>query len=570
MEEIASKILTPSVIWKDFKGDLPLKESKINEMTYDGICYNEIYFSGRETASGRVRIYGLYAYPAGLAKNKKTGGVLILPDFCDTVDLETVNHYAKQGYCVLMVDYRGESESVPNHTNYPAEIDYANYERAGENLFRVPHTAKETCWYEWVAVSKYALSYLASKPEVGKIGVIGIKQGGNVGWQLIANEPRVSCFVTLFGVGWQAYKGIFKYSGDDKELAMDDERYRYIGGVDAHAYAQYAACPILYLAGTNSPDFDCDRSTDTLARLKANVSATFNFAPRFCSVVDKKCDDDIALFFKKYLSGEGVVTDKFYLPAPSQINLAQGDDNRSIFAEVIPEEPSKVQSISVFVSEGIIDPSKRNWTLAVPVKQEDNKRYFKCALGGASEFACAFAQVTYKNGATISSRITGKKIQSEQPFSNKLLYNSKSGTGDFTVLNETTSALGKIFFCEPRGVELVACANGIAGAHSVYGLLSYKVGEKRFTADARSIIKLDVYCEEFTRLTVTLAVDQGDGPEDFSATFMLKSSKVWQNVQISLGEFKSEKLLGIKDFSDMTALKFQAESRFAVNNILLI
>ena len=51
---------------------------------------------------------------------------------------------------------------------------------------------------------------------------------------------------------------------------------------------------------------------------------------------------------------------------------------------------------------------------------------------------------------------------------------------------------------------------------------------------------------------------------------MLKSSKVWQNVQISLGEFKSEKLLGIKDFSDMTALKFQAESRFAVDNILLI
>ena len=39
------KILTPSAIWGKFKGDLPLKESKVSEMTYDKITYTEVYFS---------------------------------------------------------------------------------------------------------------------------------------------------------------------------------------------------------------------------------------------------------------------------------------------------------------------------------------------------------------------------------------------------------------------------------------------------------------------------------------------------------------------------------------------
>ena len=57
--EIVRKILTPTALWSDFNDSLPLKESKVNEMVYDGIIYSEVYFSGRETESGRVRIYGL-------------------------------------------------------------------------------------------------------------------------------------------------------------------------------------------------------------------------------------------------------------------------------------------------------------------------------------------------------------------------------------------------------------------------------------------------------------------------------------------------------------------------------
>ena len=62
-------------------------------------------------------------------------------------------------------------------------------------MFTVERTAKETCWYEWACIGKYAISYLKSRLEVDKIALLGIKQGANVGWQMLYNEDRVSCFV---------------------------------------------------------------------------------------------------------------------------------------------------------------------------------------------------------------------------------------------------------------------------------------------------------------------------------------------------------------------------------------
>ncbi len=572
MEESASRILTPSAVWKDFKGDLPLKESKINEMTYDGISYTEVYFSGRETESGRVRIYGLYARPVALPKNRKPGGVLILPDFCETVNLETVNHFAKQGYCVLMVDYRGDFEGVQNHTNYPTEIDYANYVKAGDGLFKALKSAKETCWYEWAAVAKYALAYLKNKPEVGKVGVIGIKQGGNVGWQLCANEPRVDCFCPLFGMGWQAYNKIFKYSGEETELVMDDERYRYLGGVDAHVYAPHVDCPVFYAAGTNSSDFDCDRAMDTVARVKKGVVCSFNFAPRLKNSIDAKCDSSLSVFLKKYLSSEGTNVERYYIPEAPQISVAVGEeDKNTIYLKVEPDNFDKLVSVNAYMSEGIVDPSKRNWITMSPVhKREAGKKYFKLGLGGSGDFITVFAVCEYKNGVSVSSRMLCKKIEPSQPVATKMLYNSKSGTDSFTVLEEEKHSLGGVFFLEPRGVEIVECSNGIAGVLSPFGLLTYKIGEKRFTFDERSILKLDVYCEEFTVLKISLTLDEHGELCDYSVVINLKGSKVWQNVQVTFNELKSEKRMGIKDFSSVIALKIKAESRFAVNNVLLI
>ena len=562
------KILTPSAVWKDFNGDLPLKDSKINEMSYDGISYAEVYFSGREYNSSRVRIYGLYARPNPLPANRKLGAVLIMPDFCDTINLEIVNHFAKMGYAVLMVDYRGNVGETTNHTIYPSEIDYANYGK--EDMFTVERTAKETCWYEWACVGKYALSYLKSRIEVDKIALVGIKQGANVGWQMLYNEERVSCFVSLFGAGWQAYKGLFKAEGTDIE--MTDERYRWLGGVDAHVYAQYCKCPVLYLTATNSSDFDCERGFDTISRLNEAVKRSFNYSPRLSETINKKSTDDIALFLKKHLTKAGSLSDRLYFPNSPAIHLALGDDNCTVFAEVVADEDDKVRNVAVYVSEGVADPSKRNWCQMTAVKNKNSAgRYFKLALGGGTNFVHAFAVVDYKNGVSISSKIVMKKFEEEIASSvANMLYSSRSGTDSFTVCDETGNSIGKIFFNENSGVDLVECANGITGVTSRFGLLSYRIVEKRFNPNARSIIKTDIYCEDFTRLKISVVVAENGTTQAYSTITDLKGSRVWQRIQIDFSNLKNEGRMGIRNYEDIIAIKIEAESRFAINNLLLI
>ena len=153
--ETTSTILSPVMVWRDFNSDLPLRESVTNDETFDNIIYSDVYFSGRQTADGsRVRIYALYARSKEMSKKSCKAGILILPDADKTVDLELVNIYVRQGYAVLMVDYRGVWEGVENYTHYPNEISYANYINAKDEMDHVRTTANQTCWYEWVAVAK--------------------------------------------------------------------------------------------------------------------------------------------------------------------------------------------------------------------------------------------------------------------------------------------------------------------------------------------------------------------------------------------------------------------------------
>ena len=566
--EIVRKILTPTALWSDFNDTLPLKESKVNEMVYDGIIYSEVYFSGRETESGRVRIYGLYARPKNLPDGRKIGGVLILPDYTETVNLDAVNFYVRQGYAVLMVDYRGAYPGTPEFTNYPTEIDYANLKLAGD-VFRVDRTAKECCWYEWAAVAKYAAVFLQSRDEVDKIALIGIKQGANVGWQSLFGDKRVSCFVSVFGMGWQAYKGVFRHVSADIEL--DDERYRWLGGVDAHVYAQYVDCPVLYVAGTNSPDFDCDRGTDTLMRLKPEVKSVFNYAPRLRDTIDKKCGDDISLFLKKYLAREGNGFDKLCFPASPQVKTAAGEDGVSYFAEVVADEPDKLKTLSVYMSEGISAPGLRNWQPMKEVKHDQTKRYFRAMLGGDSEFVHVFAVAEYKNGVTVSSKIIFGKINFHPVRSCNMIYTSDMGVDCFCTANEDGNATGDFIFNDNDAVKLAECANGITGVSSRYGLLTYKIGENRFKPGRRSILKFDVYSVEYTKLKIGLMVGNAAGElEEFSVTVNLDGCKAWHNVQVAFTEFKNAKNFALKDFDAVSAFKVESASLFAINNVLLI
>ncbi|HBF86664.1 MAG TPA: hypothetical protein DDW54_03185, partial [Clostridiales bacterium] len=397
--EKKSKFLTPKSLWEDFDGGQPLKETKIDEMKYNGIVYEKYYFSGRETDTDRVRVFGLYVTPENGAK--KRNAVLYVPDVTDKVSYEVLNEYVAMGYSVLTVDLYGKREDEENYTRYPADVSYANYEERGRHLDYADSSAKETCEYEWTCALRYAINFLEQKNAGAKIAAVGVKRGGNLVWQLAATDERLSCCAIMFGAGWSAYDGIYKYSEED--IVMDEERRRFIAAVDAHAYAPYVNCPVLFLTSTNSDEYDFDRANDTLSRIKGGVEYRFNFVANYNNYLDEHCKKDIELFLKARLSDGNTE-----FPASPELTLSQ--EGNYLKAALSYSDADDVAETKVYVSDGGLNPARRDWESCDRIGGEGNSENFGFVLRGNDRMVFAYGVVRYKSGWTASSKVAALRV----------------------------------------------------------------------------------------------------------------------------------------------------------------
>lgn len=563
---ISPKILSPVMLWENFDAAQPLKESVIGEEVYDDIVYRETYFSGRETNDGRVRIFGVYAKSKSTGKKSNKGAILILPDFSDTVNYDVINLYVKQGYAVLMVDYRGKFGETENYTKYPESVSYANYENCKDAIDEVTVSAWETCWYEWAAVAKYAVSFLKSLPEIERVGVLGIKNGANIGWILCGTDARVDCFVPLFGAGWRGYKGVFKNGSE--EIRADDSHLRFLAGIDAHAYAQYVKCPVFYMGASNSPDFDFDRTVDTMMRISDGVIRYTNYAPYYRDVLNKNCKRNVDLFFAKYL-----LDFKLLFPEEPVLSCMVDENVLSCDVELDFSDLKKPKTVTVYVAEGGVNPANRDWQPAVMLKGlREDKKSFTYKISGNCEFVTLYAVVEYRSGVTVSSNSVCKKVSLNSPFPQKLLYSAKDRYPSFSTYDLASKSIGGLFFENDDGITVVPGANGIMGISSPYGsIVSYKMNNQNVALNSNSIVLADVYAEDYTSLKVTLMVEASPlETVDYSCVLDLKGGNIWQNVSIKAVDFKNAMCLSVKDYSKVVAIRFETENKCVYNNVLII
>ena len=552
-----SKFYTPVSLWDGFDADLPLQPTKLSEMRYDSIYYGEYCFSGRKTKKGRVRIYGALVVPDD---GNKHDAVLFIPDISERFDYDAINEYVKLGYAVLTVDLYGRREGCEHYTVYPEDVFYANYETRGRAMDYVDRSAKETSWYEWVAVEKYALRFLRSLDNVGRIGILSVKNGANIAWQLAATEEDISASVMMFGAGWAAYHGIPRYS--EKDIDMDEERRKFIAAVDAHAYAQYAKCPILYLSSTNNANFDCDRACDTLSRINPQTKYYFNFAPSYGVYLDTYCKKDIELFYDYYLR-DG----KEVFPACPDVTAEQ--DGNYLTLTLKFDESQKVAECKLYVNEGVIEPALRNWYACEETASSEGEKKFEYLIGGNAKQIFAFAVVRYQSGFSVSSRIVCKKIGEVVSRRANIIYSSRNGLEGIAFYDK--NATDKNIFVSPSEfIQLVEGPGGIYGAYSQCGLISYKFGEPGCSFNENSILKTDVYCAEFCVLRLVLMAKTDNGIGEFSYVTEIKLRNIWQNVIVNAVDFKTADGMGIRKFENVFALRIESDSKFAVNNILLI
>ena len=549
--------LTKNALWANFDLSKTLQPSKIKEVKYDKISYTEYFFSGRDVGGERVRIYGIYATPL---EQKSYNAILYLPDVTESPDFDMIIEYAKMGYAVLAVDLCGKSPTSKYCTTYPQSVSYANYYNRGRRMDFVDDDAYKTCWYEWVAIGRYAISFLQSQPHVKNVGVIGARYGANVAWQLSAIDDRIKCSVMMFGAGWHAYKNHFKYDDSSKELVFDEERRRFVAAIDAHAYAQDAKCPILYLSSTNNEDFDFDRSFDTMLRVPKETDCFFNYATGYNEYLDNYCKKDVDLFLKKYLSGKEV-----YFPKRPTLDVEQ--DGRYLNITIHPDREDDVLECKVFLNEGVVDPALRNWMPCELVGDEGFD--FEYVLSGATSKVFVFTTVRYKSGVTVASKLTCKQTTQTQSKRSGVIYTSKDGLEGITFYDKN-STRESYFVGTDQFIQLVKGAGDIYGAYSACGLISYRLGEPSCHIDRNSIISMDVFTSEFCVLRLVLMQKFASGTVEYSFTTEFKANVAWKSLTVGVDVFKTEDGRSVKDFDGVYALRIEGEGKYAVNNILLI
>ena len=559
---MTNKILSPTMLWSDFDDSQPIQCTVLEERAEEKAVFRRLRFFGRSVGDERVNIYALCAEPL---RAENIPALLIMPDCIGTVDEALARRFAEKGYAVLMPDYRGEWEGTEEYTIYPAQVEYANFVKAGRHMDFADETAKETSWYEWTALARYCIRYLRSLPQIGKIGAIGLKAGGDVVWQLAATCSELSCAIPVCSGGWRAYAGISKF-GDSTELKMDDERYRFLAGVDAQAYAQAAQCPVLMLCSTNDTRFDADRAFDTFARITPEVEKTFYFAVRYDGRIGNTGLNDLDLFIDKHLKGRAV-----FVPSPADITIEE--DEGELVARVKFDRNGEVKYCDVFMAEDRLESPFRNWTKCSVKREEgEDEQIFSLNAYKSASRVFAFAKAKYSCGFAVSSKIAVKKT--EKTYANmvgpsRILYDDTEGTDSLTLDKADGNVLAGCFLdTSTAPIFLAQGPGGIAGVGSPYGLRTYKIGDERFRPAENALLKFDIYCPSVCVLQVTATVYTGGKTEKYSCNLRLSGGDRWTNHILAAKDFKSEINKPMSQLRDAVSLSFDSADKFLLNNLL--
>ncbi len=552
-------ILTPITLWKDFDDSLPLDEETLSEREEGGAVVRDLYFYGRQTKTGRVKIYAQYYSPAG---KEEFPAVMILFEAGMPFDTAFVLPLIERGYGALCVDYCGDCGGE-RYTLYPEDIDYANFSRAGRAIEYAEPTARETSWYEWAGVARYAARFLSQRKEVTRFGAIGLRTGGEVLFK-VAPYASFSCFVSVCAAGWLAYRGIGKF--DDARKVFNEERHHFIAGVDSQSYAPYAKCPVLLISAVNDKKYNYDRTYDTFNQINPDVEKAILFSAHGNGLVGMHSLENLMLFLDRFLKGRTV-----FISAP--IGFSAGEDEEGNFVIKAEFDPAgEIVEYGYFFTEKIAAFKSRDWTCVAgdtEALSDGNKAVMPLSVYTGCKKVLVYVFARYSNGFSVTSKIqeisVGKEYRNSVPRT-RAIYSSEEGLNGFTGLRSRLESVADCFAAGGRDVWLAAGYGGIKGITSRSGIVSYRVSEPRYAAPEGASFAFDVYCKEDARLSVSFFINE-DEEAGYSVSVKVAGGGKWKRIVLEEEDFKAETGAPFKDFSLAVSVLFYSEQEVLVNNV---
>ena len=563
-------IVSAVALWKKFNLTTPLGASEWGIEDKDGVRYSHVSYFGHTVEDGSVRIYARFIRPI---LSTVAPVVLLLNDAGKPVDDKLALYFVEKGYGVLMPDYSGKTEKDEEgvfRTIYPASIEYGNLEKARGLLNLEGAAADETTWFEWTYVALYSIEYLKSRHDVGNIGVVGIRTGGDIAWQTLLS-PDVKCGIPVNAVGWTSFAGVAKF-GDTVARHLSDMQHGYIAAVEAQSYAPYVKRPVLMLCSLRDKRFDCDRAYDTFSRIgnEDGNALIYSFNSGACIGPNGLVDMD--LFLEKHLKGREI-----YVPDSLDISLKETEEGLEV--NVQSDKEGILQELAVFYAEADVQTkcAYRDWQRIYRVDGKTvtgAKASFivKPFAGATAVFAYAYAK--YINGFSVVSKITTKKLSHPDPSAVKgrMLFSGKEMDAFGVALYDEYS-IGDIFLERNAVPKNIEGYGGVVGAFSVGGITTYKISSPTYIPDENALLEFDAYCRE--DFILKIAVDTGDMEHDYERFVyetQIKGGGKWKRVILKAGDFKGENSgMPLQSFREGRALTFDCDDErveYAVTNIL--
>ncbi len=558
---LANTILTPVTLWKDFDESLPLMEEILSETTLqNGAVLKEVYFLGRETVYGRVKIYAKYFLP----KDKEEYPVLmILFEAGFPFDEKLVNRFVTQGFGVLCVDYCGDM-GRGRHTIYPRDIDFANYARAGRAMEYADKTARETSWYEWAAVARYAAKYLSEKKEVTAFGALGLRTGGEILWKIAPYSP-LKCMIAICAAGWLAYRDMEKFAGGEMRV-FNEERHRFIAGIDSQSYAPHVKCPVLMISAINDKKCNYDRVYDTFQQINPAVEKAIMYSSHGNGLIGSHSFLDIFMFLDKFLLGRSV-----YLSKPvGAVAFEDEMGNLNIKASYDPAGDPK--ECGIFFAEKADNFKSRDWTRLLGNMRDmhNNEIIFPLEVYEGSRKVLFYSFVRYSNGFSITSKIqevTLKKKYRNGRLKTLLLYSGSEGTQGFSVFRRRASSFADCFADGGSSeVKLMDGYGKIQGVSAMGGIISFRVSEPRCVPPDGACFQFDAYAFKTSKLLIVFYMD-AEEKKGFAIEEEVGGGGKWKNFLFTCNDFKSETGAPLPDFRDVKSVVFLSEDDVLINNM---
>lgn len=557
-------LVTTTSLWDSFdRKQLPLDVTEVSTTEEPSRIIKQVYFNGIQTDDGCIRVFAKFM----INKHGNGCGVVLMNDLENVFDETFSDLLMEYGYNVLVIDYAGKTDGQL-YTLYPYSLRKCNYHLYPETLYSLSDESRDsmtrvrrTCWIVWAAMMMRGITFLESREEIfrRKINVMGVKTGAFQVWKAAYLCRELGCGVALFNSG---YLKDLKLEGVDEIL--------YDTCIDNIPYAQESEVPVLIETASNADDDSSNYMSDLFLTIKSK-KCRFSIGERRSKLLSDDQVNNVKIFLDYYNLG------KYSLPGMPELTVRESE--RTLYYDLTVDLSLPIESVRMFVSQGNMPSSHRNWHEQAMTPISDGAYMAKVDVYAPKEQVSAFIIARYKNSLSVSSEVINNtpylmKIKPSPIMKSRLVYDASSGVDDWTVLGNAESKNTDRPVIE-EGLY------GIAGITSKNGsLTTFKFGELRYKMEGQTMMQMTVFFESNNAMdfTVERKINHKKPGSDeiewieFAKYYYhveVNAYKEWLKVNLSAESFRGPSGR-LETFDDVVSLTINSDDKILINSIIWV